>query len=94
MEKKIKTREVINNIKVHNAAFNFGDGMKNIGIKTKEKISENIEPNDNTSPELPKLLRLIQKKSVVKSPVKPRPRLKKNAQRKRKPLKIRLMIER
>ena len=51
MEKKIKTREVINNIKVHNAAFNFGDRMKNIGIKTKEKISENIEPNDNTSPE-------------------------------------------
>ena len=42
MEKKIKTREVINNIKVHNAAFNFGDRMKNIGIKTKEKIYENI----------------------------------------------------
>lgn len=51
MEKKIKTREVINNIKVHNAAVNVGDKMKNIGIKTKEKISENIEPNDNTSPE-------------------------------------------
>lgn len=51
MGKKIKTREVINNIKVHNAAVNVGDKMKNIGIKTKEKISENIEPNDNTSPE-------------------------------------------
>lgn len=51
MEKKIKTREVINNIKVHNAAVNVGDRMKNIGIKTKEKISENIEPNDNVSPE-------------------------------------------
>lgn len=50
-EKKIKTREVINDIKVHNAAVNVGDKMKNIGIKTKEKISENIEPNDNTSPE-------------------------------------------
>ena len=56
MEKKIKTREVVNDIKVHNAA--------------------------------------VKKKSVVKSPVKPRPRLKKNVQRKRKPLKIRLMIER
>ena len=51
MEKKIKTREVVNDIKVHNAAVNVGDKMKNIGIKTKEKISENIEPNDNTSPE-------------------------------------------
>lgn len=51
MGKKIKSREVINNIKVHNAAVNVGDKMKNIGIKTKEKISENIEPNDNTSPE-------------------------------------------
>lgn len=51
MEKKIKNREVINDIKVHNAAVNVGDKMKNIGIKTKEKISENIEPNDNTSPE-------------------------------------------
>lgn len=51
MKKKIKTREVINDIKVHNAAVNVGDKMKNIGIKTKEKISENIEPNDNTSPE-------------------------------------------
>lgn len=51
MEKKVKTREVINDIKVHNAAVNVGDKMKNIGIKTKEKISENVEPNDNTSPE-------------------------------------------
>ena len=51
MKKKIKTREIINDIKVHNAAVNVGDKMKNIGIKTKEKISENIEPNDNTSPE-------------------------------------------
>lgn len=51
MEKKIKTREVVNDIKVHNAAVNVGDKMKNIGIKTKEKISENIQPNDNTSPE-------------------------------------------
>lgn len=51
MEKKIKTREVINNIKVHNAAVNVGDRMKNISIKTKEKISENIDPNDNVSPE-------------------------------------------
>lgn len=51
MGKKIKSREVVNDIKVHNAAFNVGDKMKNIGIKTKEKISENIEPNDNTSPE-------------------------------------------
>ena len=51
MGKKIKTREVINNIKVHSAAVNVGDKMKNIGIKTKEKISENIEPNDNTLPE-------------------------------------------
>ena len=51
MEKKIKNREVINDIKVHNAAVNVGDKMKNIGIKTKEKISENIELNDNVSPE-------------------------------------------
>ena len=51
MEKKIKTHEVVNDIKVHNAAVNVGDKMKNIGIKTKEKISENIQPNDNTSPE-------------------------------------------
>ena len=51
MGKGIKTREVINDIKVHDAAVNVGDRVKDIGIKTKEKLTENIEPNDNTSPE-------------------------------------------
>lgn len=51
MGKKIKTREVINDIKVHDAAVNVGDRIKDIGIKTKEKLTENIEPNENVSPE-------------------------------------------
>lgn len=51
MGKGIKTREVINDIKVHDAAVNVGDRIKDIGIKTKEKLTENIEPNENVSPE-------------------------------------------
>lgn len=46
-----KTCETVKTIKMHEMSVNFGDKIKNIDIKTKEKITENIEPNDNTSPE-------------------------------------------
>lgn len=35
MKDKIKTREVVKDIKVHDTAINIGDRMKNIGVKTK-----------------------------------------------------------
>ena len=51
MGKKIKTREVVQDIKVHDSAVNVGDRVKNIGVKSKEAVSENINPTDASSPE-------------------------------------------
>ena len=47
MGKGIKTREVVKNIKVHDTAVNVGDRMKNIGVKTKDTVNENINQADN-----------------------------------------------
>ena len=51
MGKSIKTREVVKEIKVHDTAVNVGDRMKNIGVKTKDTVNENINQADNVSPE-------------------------------------------
>ncbi|MBR0348022.1 MAG: peptidoglycan DD-metalloendopeptidase family protein [Clostridia bacterium] len=51
MGKGIKTREVVKNIKVHDATVNVGDRMKNIGVKTKDTVNENINQADNVTPE-------------------------------------------
>lgn len=51
MGKGIKTREVVKEIKVHDTAVNVGDRMKNIGVKTKDTVNENINQVDNVSPE-------------------------------------------
>lgn len=51
MKDKIKTREVVKEIKVHDTAVNVGDRMKNIGVKTKDTVNENINQADNVSPE-------------------------------------------
>lgn len=51
MGKGIKTREVVKNIKVHDTAVNVGDRMKNIGVKTKDTVNENINQADNVTPE-------------------------------------------
>lgn len=51
MKDKIKTREVVKDIKVHDTAVNIGDRMKNIGVKTKDTVNENINQTDNVSPE-------------------------------------------
>lgn len=51
MGKDIKTREVVKEIKVHDTAVNVGDRMKNIGVKTKDTVNENINQADNVSPE-------------------------------------------
>ena len=47
MSKGIKTREVVKDIKVHDSAVNVGDRIKNIGVKTKDTVNENIEQTDN-----------------------------------------------
>lgn len=51
MGKRIKTREVVQNIKVHDSVVNVGDRVKNIGVKSKEAVSENINQTDAVSPE-------------------------------------------
>lgn len=51
MGKDIKTREVVKEIKVHDTAVNVSDRMKNIGVKTKDTVNENINQADNVSPE-------------------------------------------
>ena len=51
MGKSIKTREIVKDVKVHDAAVNVGDRMKNIGVKTKDTINDNINHSDNVSPE-------------------------------------------
>ena len=40
MGKGIKIREVVQSIKVHDSAVNVGDRIKNIGVKSKEAVSE------------------------------------------------------
>lgn len=49
--KNIMTQEVVKNTKDHHFAVNVGDRIKDVGVKTKEKITENTSPNDNISPE-------------------------------------------
>lgn len=51
MKDKIKTREVVKDIKVHDTAVNVGDRMKNVGVKTKDTVNENINQADNVSTE-------------------------------------------
>ena len=51
MGKGIKTREVVKEIIVHDTAVNVGDRMKNISVKTKDTVNENINQADNVSPE-------------------------------------------
>ena len=51
MGKGIKTREVVKEIKVHDTAVNVGDRIKDIGVKTKEKVNENTTQPDSVSPE-------------------------------------------
>lgn len=51
MKDKIKTREVIKDIKIHATVVDVGDRMKNIGVKTKDTVNENINHSDNVSPE-------------------------------------------
>ena len=51
MKDKIKTREAVKNIKVYDTAVNVGDRMKNIGVKTKDTVNENINQADNVTPE-------------------------------------------
>ena len=51
MKDKIKTREIVKDIKVHDTAVNVGNRMKNIGVKTKDTVNENINQTDNVSPE-------------------------------------------
>lgn len=51
MSRGIKTRDVVKDIKVHDTAVNVGDKMKNIGVKTKDTVNENINQTDNVSPE-------------------------------------------
>lgn len=51
MSRRIKTREIVKDVKVHDAAVNVGDRMKNIGVKTKDTVNDNINQTDNISPE-------------------------------------------
>ncbi len=51
MAKTIKTKEFAEKIKAHDSAVNVGGRIKNVGVKTKEKVTENSSPNDNVSPE-------------------------------------------
>ncbi len=51
MGKGIKTREIVKEIKVHDTAVNVGDRIKDIGVKTKEKVNENTTQSDSVSPE-------------------------------------------
>ena len=51
MSNGIKTRDVVKDIKIHDTATNVGDRMKNIGVKTKDTVNENINHSDNVSPE-------------------------------------------
>lgn len=51
MKDKIKAREVVKDIKVHDTAVNVGYRMKNIGLKTKDTVNENTNQADNVSPE-------------------------------------------
>ena len=51
MSREIKTREIVKDVKVHDVSVNVGDRMKNIGVKTKDTVNENINQTDNISPE-------------------------------------------
>lgn len=51
MRNNVKTREVVKEIKAHDTAVNVGNRIKDIGIKTKEKVNENTTQPDSVSPE-------------------------------------------
>lgn len=51
MSKTIKTKEVVKDIKIHDSEVNVSGRIKDIGVKTKEKVSENISQTDADSPE-------------------------------------------
>lgn len=51
MGKGIKTREVVKEIKVHDSAVSVGDRIKDIGVKTKEKVNESTSQPESVSPE-------------------------------------------
>ncbi len=51
MGKGIKPREVVKEIKIHDTAVSVGDRIKDIGVKTKEKVNENTTQSDYVSPE-------------------------------------------
>ena len=51
MSKEIKTCQVVKDIKVHDTAVNIGDRIKNIGVKTKDTVNDNINHSNNVSPE-------------------------------------------
>lgn len=51
MSRGIKTREIVKDVKVHDVVVNVGDRMKNIGVKTKDTVNDNINQTDNISPE-------------------------------------------
>lgn len=51
MRNNVKTREVVKEIKVHDSAVSVGDRIKDIGVKTKEKVNENTSQPDSVSPE-------------------------------------------
>lgn len=51
MRRGIEIREALKDIKVHDTAVNVGDRMKNIGVKNKDTVNENINHSDNVSPE-------------------------------------------
>ena len=51
MRNNVKIREVIKEIKVHDTSLNVGDRIKDIGVKTKEKVNENTTQPDSVSPE-------------------------------------------
>ena len=45
MAKTVKTREVVESVKKNNSAVNVGGRVKNIGVKSKEEVRENINQN-------------------------------------------------
>ncbi len=51
MAKTIKTREVVKDIKVHNSAVNVGGRIKDVGVKTKDSVMENINDTNASSPQ-------------------------------------------
>ncbi len=51
MKNKIKTTEVVKDIKVHDSAVNVGGRIKDVGVKTKDSVMENINDTNTSSPQ-------------------------------------------